>query len=595
METRTKTAPPDGSLAPLADTDLSAPPSSDDSSPPSEPDLTGHRISHFVVQQKLGQGGMGVVYAAEDTLLHRKVALKILPSAVTQNPERRRRFVREARAASAIAHPTIATIFEVGEDGDHVFLAMELVEGKTLRQILEERGGPLEIPDALRITREIALGLAKAHEAGIIHRDLKPENVMLGGDGLSHPNTITKILDFGLAKHTGAPDALAPTVTDFATVEGRILGTPGYMSPEQSKGKPVDARTDLFALGVVLYELLTGERPFRGSTAVEVLIAVDRDPYPPPSAINPRVSPDLDRLVARCLEKRPDDRFATCRDLIDALSNVSLENAENPAAAFPAARPETSLPSTLNARRSRFRLAIPLGAAGLLVAGAGLWIARSNRNQIADTRAETAPPTSANPNPAPIPSSTQSPAPETSPIAAPPPPPRRPCLESEPGWQKCRDKDVIPWCDLRGASIACCGRGLVPTGTDGICGCAPGGTNVREVLIGGCQEPPSDREEAYQRVRFKASDGATACFRPFFEAGKANNGTFAAEFALTPEGEVIEARVNLSTMPQQEAQVCAINILRATRFPPPRAEDAGKILSFGFVMGEVGKMGKKRP
>jgi hypothetical protein len=154
---------------------------------------------------------------------------------------------------------------------------------------------------------------------------------------------------------------------------------------------------------------------------------------------------------------------------------------------------------------------------------------------------------------------------------------------------------VTPWCDLRGAAIACCGPGLVPTGTDGICGCAPGGTNIPEVLIGGCQEPKSDREEAYKRVLSKARDGAIACFDPFFVAGKTDNGTFAAEFTLTPEGEVIEARVNRSTMPQQEAQVCAINVLRATRFPPPRAEDAGKILSFGFAFGEVGKVRKKRP
>jgi hypothetical protein len=132
-------------------------------------------------------------------------------------------------------------------------------------------------------------------------------------------------------------------------------------------------------------------------------------------------------------------------------------------------------------------------------------------------------------------------------------------------------------------------------GTDGICGCAPGGTNIREVLTGGCHEPPGDREEAYYRASSKAREGAIACFEPFYQAGKTDNGLFAAEFALTPEGQVIEARVNKSTMPQQEAQVCAINALRATRFPPPRAEDAGKVLEFGFAFGEFGQAGKKKP
>ena len=590
METRTKTAPPDGSLGPIAETDLAGPPSSDDStpSPPSEPDLTGRQIGPFVIQKMLGQGGMGVVYEAEDSRLRRRVALKILPSAVTQNPERRRRFLREARAASAIAHPTIATIFEVGEDGEHVFLAMELVVGKTLRQILEERGAPFEIPDALRVTRDIARGLAKAHEAGIIHRDLKPENVMLGADDAP------KILDFGLAKHSGAsgalaPDAFAPTATDLATVEGRILGTPGYMSPEQSKGKPVDARTDLFALGVVLYELLTGERPFRGSTAVEILIAVDRDPYPPPSAKNPRVSQAIDRIVARCLEKRPDDRFASCRELLGALSAVSLDNADNPSAALAPAASEPFVVSAPNPRRPRWRHAIPiLGAAGVLAAMAGVWIARSR-----NTEPDTAQPAPSPPSPL-TPSSSPSPSAGASSIAAAAPPPRRPCFESDPGRQKCRDNDVIAWCDLRGAAIACCGQGLVPTGTDGICGCAPGGTNIREVLTGGCSEPPSDHEQAFRRVHSKALNAAIECFNPFYKAGKTGNGVFEAEFALTPEGHVIEARVNRSTMPHQDAQACAINVLRATRFPPPRAEDAGKPLGFGFLYGEPPQDDKKK-
>lgn len=584
METRTKTQPPDGSISPLADTDLAHSSGDIEPSTPSEPDLTGRRISHFVLLKQLGQGGMGIVYAAEDTLLHRKVALKILPAAVSQNPERRRRFLREGRAASAVDHPTIATIFEVGEDGEHVYLAMELVAGKTLRQILDEKDAPLDIPEAVRITVEIARGLEKAHQTGIIHRDLKPENIMLGEDGAP------KILDFGLAKHRAAENAFAPTATDLATVEGRILGTPGYMSPEQSKGKPVDARTDLFALGVLLYELLTRERPFRGSTAVEVLIAVDRDPHPPPSAKNPRVPPELDRFVARCLEKRPDDRFATCRELILALSSISLDNTKTNA--IPAAPPEAARLSALSTepqkspslRTRRLWFGVALGAIGIGVAIAVVRVAPWSMKDAADknTKNDTK-------------NDTKNVAPEISSIAAATPPPRRPCREGEPGLQKCLDKNVIPWCDLRGVSIACCGSGLVPTGTDGICGCAPGGTHIREVLAGGCHEPPVSRAEAHQHAKAKAVDGAIACFKPFFEAGKTNNGRFAADYALTPEGEVIEARVQQSTMPQQEAQACALNILRSTRFPPPKAEEAGTILGFGFEFGEVDKTEKKQP
>lgn len=603
METRTKTAPPEASIGQSAEGEIADPPSDDIPPPPSEPDRTGDQISHFVLHKKLGQGGMGVVYAAEDTLLHRKVALKILPAAVTQNPERRRRFLREARAASAIAHPTIATIYEVGEHGDDVFLAMELAPGKTLRDILEERRAPLEIPEAIRIASEITQGVAKAHETGIIHRDLKLENIMLGSEGgaptsartpTSTPIPILKILDFGLAKQSGLPagGAIDPTAAtasvDFATIEGRILGTPGYMSPEQSKGKPVDARTDIFALGVILYELLTGERPFRGTTAVEVLIAVDRDPHAPPSAKNPRVPPELDRIVARCLEKRPDDRFPSCRDLLDALASVPLDGSI-PAPTAP--RAETAAPSAPASERrpSPLRIGIPLGAAGILAAVAILWFAqRPPAPNPTATNSESAPLASADPS---IPTASGSALP-ASPLAS--PPPRRPCLDGEPGKTTCRDADVIPWCDLRGAAIACCGKGLVPVGADGICGCAPGGTSVPTVIAGGCHEPPNDAKEAYALVRTKAVEAAIACFQPFYEAGKTKSGMFAATFALTPEGEVIGARVDETTMPHQGAQACALAVLRSTRFPPPKAEDVGQPLGFGFVFDDQAPSDKKK-
>jgi eukaryotic-like serine/threonine-protein kinase len=284
-------------------------------------DLVGQSLAHFRIVEKLGEGGMGVVYRATDEKLRRTLALKVLPDSFTHDEDRRRRFLREARAAAAVSHPNIAAVHDIGEADGRIFIAMEYVEGETLRERLG--GGALAVPAALAIALQIARGLAKAHQANIVHRDLKPENVIIG------ENEHVKLLDFGLAKlgvDAATPSALEAAETETnLTREGKLLGTPGYMSPEQARGQEVDARTDVFAFGVVLYEMLTGQRPFVGETTQDVLTAVMRDTPKWASEVNSRVAPEMDRLIERCLEKLRDARYAGGAELLDALSAVPPE------------------------------------------------------------------------------------------------------------------------------------------------------------------------------------------------------------------------------------------------------------------------------
>ncbi|MCE7960468.1 MAG: serine/threonine protein kinase, partial [Acidobacteria bacterium ACB2] len=227
--------------------------------------LIGRSVSHYRVEAVLGRGGMGTVYLATDTRLARTVALKLLPSDAA-SPARRQRFLREAQAASALDHPGIVTVHDVGNDLGSDFIVMEHVKGRTLREVIQS--GPVAVADALSWVRQAAAALAAAHRAGIVHRDLKPQNLMLTADGR------LKVLDFGLASVEYAEAGSAETTAERLTSSGAVLGTPGYMSPEQAEGRPVDARTDVFALGVVLYELLTGRAPFRGASAPAVLYAI---------------------------------------------------------------------------------------------------------------------------------------------------------------------------------------------------------------------------------------------------------------------------------------------------------------------------------
>src|ERR1035438_9733876 len=250
----------------------------------------GQRLAHYEIQEKLGEGGMGTVYRAYDPQLRRPVALKVLPPEYASDPERRSRLLREARAASALNHPNVVGIYEVGSDNGVDFIAMELVEGKSLGKIIPANGMPLG--KALDYAVQIASGLAKAHAAGVIHRDLKPGNIMLSHDGL------VKLLDFGLARRV----ELGPGHDSTLTTEGQILGTPSYMSPEQAQGKPLDVRSDLFSFGVVLYEMLSGKRAFSGGSAIEVMNSVLKDD---PPALATSIPHAPNRIVLRCLEKDP--------------------------------------------------------------------------------------------------------------------------------------------------------------------------------------------------------------------------------------------------------------------------------------------------
>ncbi len=274
--------------------------------------LIGQRLSHFRIVAKLGHGGMGVVYRATDETLRRDVALKVLPGTVAESDERRRRFLREARSAAAVTHPNIATVYEVGEADGHLFIAMELVAGQTLR---DRMAAGLSFAEASTVARQIASGLARAHEKGVVHRDLKPENVMLTPEGE------VKLLDFGLAKlgSVEAVDAAAATATQLSEV-GQVMGTPAYMSPEQAAGRSeIDARTDVFSFGVMLYELLSGVRPFRGETTIEILYALTHREPTPLDSLRPDVPAELAAVVARCLRKASQERFGSGGELLTAL------------------------------------------------------------------------------------------------------------------------------------------------------------------------------------------------------------------------------------------------------------------------------------
>jgi serine/threonine-protein kinase len=327
-------------------------------SPTPLPDLVGVSLGRFRVLAVLGRGGMGVVYRARDENLRRDVALKVLPRTYTDDPARRRRFLREARSAAAVSHPCVASIFEVGEAEGEVFIAMELVEGQSLRALFAT--GLLPVDRVLRIAVQIARGLAKAHERGIVHRDLKPENVMV--DAEDH----VKILDFGLAK--AAPDTSAPDGASSTelTGEGQVFGTPAYMSPEQIRGVEADATTDVFSFGVMLHELLAGERPFQGA-GMEILVAIARDEAPPVGKTRPGIPAELEAIVARCLRKAPAQRYPSARELSTDLERV-LQTSETPSQASARAALERASTFALGAGATEARKAPPARRARLVAA-----------------------------------------------------------------------------------------------------------------------------------------------------------------------------------------------------------------------------------
>ncbi|HSA91653.1 MAG TPA: serine/threonine-protein kinase, partial [Terriglobales bacterium] len=278
----------------------------------------------------LGAGGMGEVYRATDTKLGRDVAIKVLPADMAQDPERLARFQREARTIAALNHPHIVTIFSVEEaDGIH-FLTMELVEGLSLDRLIPEGGFPVE--RIIELTGALAAALAAAHEKGIVHRDLKPANVMVTNEGS------VKVLDFGLAKEQHAANPTDATLTSAGdTAAGVVLGTVPYMSPEQISGRPVDHRTDIFSLGVVLHEMATGKRPFEGGSSAELASAILRDVPAPVTDVRANLPGDLARIIRRCLEKDPRHRMQTARDVANEFRDLARQASQAVPAAAPAA------------------------------------------------------------------------------------------------------------------------------------------------------------------------------------------------------------------------------------------------------------------
>jgi serine/threonine protein kinase/Tol biopolymer transport system component len=298
--------------------------------------ITGQTFLHYRILEKIGEGGMGAVYKAQDTHLDRIVAVKVLPHEKMADPDRKQRFVQEAKAASSLNHPNIVIVHDITSDRGLDFIIMEYVEGKTLDQLIGRKG--LKLNEALGLGVQIADGLAKAHAAGIVHRDLKPTNIMVTGDGR------VKILDFGLAKLTEDLQAadLGPTMTlgrpeKPLTEEGFIMGTVAYMSPEQAEGKKVDARSDVFSFGVVLYEMLTGQKAFQRETRMAMLAAILREEAKPAGQVNETIPREIEQALARCLRKDPQRRWQNMSDIKVVLEDLKEDSESGKLRAAPAA------------------------------------------------------------------------------------------------------------------------------------------------------------------------------------------------------------------------------------------------------------------
>ncbi len=323
--------------------------------------MVGTVLKHYLIETELGKGGMGVVYRARDTRLGRLVALKMITPGLVANPERRSRLLLEARSAAAISHPAIAQVYDIDEVDGNLFIAMEYVDGRTVSRLIAD--GELDLMGAIEIALQIAEGLAKAHDAGILHRDIKSDNIMVTRDGHA------KLLDFGLAKLVEpeqdgpvSPVELSRTLTRgrVQTIPGAVMGTLSYMSPEQARGRELDRRSDIFSLGIVLYEMVTAELPFKGETPLDTMHAIAYEEARPVTLVRRNLTPELHRIVFRCLRKNPDDRYPDAHALADDLRRLKRDIETGTTTRLPAG-------DRLRHWAERLKISFPGGTKGMAV------------------------------------------------------------------------------------------------------------------------------------------------------------------------------------------------------------------------------------
>jgi len=331
--------------------------------------MIGETLKHYKIEELLGMGGMGVVYRARDTRLQRPVALKILKPELVADPVRKSRFLVEAQSAAAVSHPSIASIYDVDEAGGTMFIAMEYIEGRTVGRLVAE--SELDLQGAVEIGRQVAEGLARAHEAKIVHRDIKADNIMVTRDGHA------KLLDFGLAKlldpdltEDELPAEVSRTMTrqQVHTMAGTVLGTPNYMSPEQARGRPVDSRSDIFSLGVVLYEMVTGELPFNRATTLDTMHAIVFEEPKPVTSLRRNLPPQIHLIISRCLRKRPEDRYPDAGRLAEELRRLEQQIETGSSLSLPAGE-------RIRVWLESVKTSVPLGNKGLIILAAVLVLA----------------------------------------------------------------------------------------------------------------------------------------------------------------------------------------------------------------------------